>query len=163
MEFARRATRERLPKVDVLRVENMSQVLEPELRPWRLGASLFSVLGVLAAVVAAIGVYSVISYGVSQRTHEMGVRIALGARLADILGLVAGEGLRVVVVGIAIGVGSAVAMGRLVSSLLYGVSTRDPLVLAGVCVLLTVMGLSASLIPAVRAARIDPVRALRAD
>jgi ABC-type antimicrobial peptide transport system permease subunit len=141
----------------------MTQVLEPKLRPWRLAATLFSALGLLAALVAAVGVYSVISYSASQRAHEMSVRMALGARAADILTLVASEGLRVILVSIAIGIGFAVAMGRLVASLLYGVSTRDPVVLAGAAVLLALMGLAAILTPALRAARSDPASALRSE
>jgi putative ABC transport system permease protein len=117
----------------------------------------------LAAVVAVIGVYSVIAYAASQRAHEMSVRMALGARAQDILTLVASEGLRVVLVSIALGIAAAVAMGRLVASLLYGVSTYDPVVLAGASVLLALMGLAAILTPALRAVRGDPASALRAE
>jgi len=163
MKAALRVAREHLPGVDVLRVNDMTQLLEPKLRPWRLGATLFSALGILAAVVAVVGMYSVIAYAASQRAHEMSVRMALGARARDILTLVAGEGLRVILISIAIGTISAVAMGRLVASLLYGVSARDPVVLAGAAVLLTLMGFAAILTPALRAARSDPVGALRAE
>jgi predicted permease len=162
-KFALRVARERLPGVDVLRANDMAQVLAPKLRPWRLGATLFSILGVLAAVVAAVGMYSVIAYAVSQRAHEMSIRMALGARAQDILTLVAREGLRVIIVSIAIGIGAAVPLGRLVASLLYGVSTRDPVVLTGAAVLLGLMGLAAILTPALRAARSDPATALRAE
>jgi putative ABC transport system permease protein len=93
----------------------------------------------------------------------MSVRMALGARGRDILTLVAGEGMRTMLVSIAIGMGLAVAMGRLVASLLYGVSTRDPVVLVGTGILLAFMGFAATLIPALRAARSDPVRALHAE
>jgi predicted lysophospholipase L1 biosynthesis ABC-type transport system permease subunit len=163
MKFALRVAREHLPAADVLSANDMTQVLEPKLRPWRLGATLFSALGMLAAVVAVVGMYSVIAYAASQRAHEMSVRMALGARARDILTLVAGEGLRVILISIAIGIGSAVAMGRLVGSLLYGVSTRDPVVLVGAAVLLALMGLAAILTPALRAARSDPASALRAE
>jgi len=163
MKFALRIAHERLPGVDALRANDMAQVLEPKLRPWRLGATLFSALGMLAAVVAAVGVYSVIAYSASQRAQEMSVRMALGARARDILTLVAGEGLRVILVSVAIGVGVAVSMGRLVASLLYGVSTRDPVVLVGAAVLLALMGLAATLMPALRAARSDPASALRGE
>jgi ABC-type antimicrobial peptide transport system permease subunit len=114
-------------------------------------------------MVAAIGVYSVVAYATSQRTNEMGIRIALGAKLGDITRLVVGESLRTVVAGIAIGVGLALAAGKLVSSLLYGVSPRDPVILASAALGLALIGVAACVIPAVRAARVNPVSALRAD
>jgi predicted permease len=163
MQLALRVAREDLPGADALRVNDMAQVLEPKFRPWRLGASLFSILGILAAVVAVVGVYSVIAYAASQRAHEMSIRMALGARAQDIATLVASEGLRVILVSIAIGIGAAVAMGRLVASLLYGISAHDPLVFAGAAVLLATMGLAAIVTPALRAARSDPASALRAE
>ena len=162
MQFAERVIREQLPRIGV-RVNDMTRVLEPKLRPWRLGATLFSILGALAAIVALVGMYSVIAYSASQRAHEMSIRGALGARAQDIVALVASDGLRMVIVSVAIGIACAAAMGRLVASLLYGVSTRDPLVFVGASVLLTLMGLAASLVPAMRAARSDPASALRAE
>jgi predicted permease len=163
MKSALRVAREHLPGANMLRVNDMTEVLEPKLRPWRLGATLFSALGILAAVVAVVGMYSVIAYAASQRAHEMSVRMALGARAQDILALVAGEGLRVIFVSIVIGIGTAVVMGHLVASLLYGVSTRDPVMLVGAAALLSFMGLAAILTPALRAARSDPASALRAE
>ena len=132
-------------------------------RPWQLGAVLFTAFGVLALVVAAIGIYSVVSYTVSQRVHEMGVRIALGARVGDILSLVTGESSRVVGLGVLLGVGAALLLGRLVASLLYGISARDPVILTTSALVLFAIGVAASLVPALRAARVDPVSALRAD
>lgn len=163
MQLALREARENLPGADALSVNDMAQVLEPKFRLWRLGAALFSVLGILAAIVAAIGVYSVIAYASSQRAHEMSIRMALGARARDIVTLVAGEGLRVILMSIAIGIGASLAMGRLVASLLYGISARDPAVLAGAVMLLAMMALAAIMIPALRAARNDPASALRAE
>jgi ABC-type antimicrobial peptide transport system permease subunit len=137
--------------------------LEPEMRPWRLGATLFTAMGILALLVAAVGVYSVIAYSVSQRAHEMGVRIALGARLGDIARLVIGEGLRTVAMGIAAGIALALAAGKLIASLLYGISPRDPSVMIGAAVILALIGIAASVIPALRAARVEPATALRVD
>ena len=144
-------------------VTPMTENLEPEYRPWRLGASLFTALGILAMVVAMLGVYSTKSYGVAQRTHEFGVRVALGAQLGDVVGQVIGEGVRTVATGVALGVLLALAMGRLVSALLYGIAPRDPGVLVTVSVTLLGVAAIAALIPAWRAARADPVNALRAD
>jgi ABC-type antimicrobial peptide transport system permease subunit len=163
MQSALRIARERLPGASEIRVNDMTQVLEPKLRPWRLGATLFSALGILAAIVAVIGMYSVIAYAASQRAHEMSVRMALGARAQDIVTLVASEGLRVILVSILIGIGLAVLMGRLIGSLLYGVTTRDPVVLVSTAVLLALRGFAATLAPAFRVARSDPARSLRAE
>ena len=137
--------------------------LDREMRPWRLGATLFTAMGLLALLVAAIGVYSVIAYSVSQRAHEMGVRIALGARLADIGRLVVSEGLRTVTIGIVVGIALSLAAGKLVASLLYGISPRDPAVMIGAAMILAVIGIAASIIPAMRAARVDPMTTLRVD
>jgi predicted permease len=144
-------------------VTPMTENLEPEYRPWRLGATLFTGLGLLAMVVAMLGVYSTMSYAVTQRTHEFGVRVALGARVGDVVRQVIGEGLRTVATGVALGIVLALAMGRLVSALLYGVAPRDPTVLALVSVVLLGVAGLAALVPAWRAARADPVTALRSD
>lgn len=145
------------------RVRTFESTLDGELRPWRLGATLFTALGVLALVVAAIGVYSVVAYGVSQRVNEMGVRIALGAESRDILDLVLADGLRGVAVGIAAGVGVALLLGRFVSSLLFGVLPNDPSTLIATVVILCVVAAVACLIPGWRATRVDPVAALRSE
>jgi putative ABC transport system permease protein len=141
----------------------MTEALEPQYRPWRLGATLFSVFGVLALIVAAIGIYSTVSYDVNQRTQEFGIRVALGARLGDILGHVLGGGLRTVGVGVALGVGGALLGGRLVASLLYGIAPSNPFVIAAVAGGLLLVATIAALGPAWRAARVDPMSALRLE
>ena len=145
------------------RITPMTANLEPQYRPWRLGASLFAALGLLALMVTLVGVYSTVSYGVSQRTHEFGVRIALGARIGDVLRQVVGEGLRTVAIGVALGIVLALAAGRLVAALLYGVSASDPAVMLLVALVLLAVAALAAVIPAWRAARVDPVTALRAE
>jgi ABC-type antimicrobial peptide transport system permease subunit len=120
-------------------------------------------MGVLALIVATVGVYSVIAYATSQRTNEMGIRIALGAKLSDITRLVVGEGLRTVAIGIAVGIALALAAGKLVASLLYDVSPRDPVIMASGAIIFAVIGIAACVIPALRAAKVDPVSALRVD
>jgi len=146
------------PDVRLLRT-----TIEWQYRPWRVGAALFTGMGVLALIVAILGIYSTMSYGVSQRTQEFGVRVAVGAQLADILRLVVGEGLRVVVVGVAVGTALALAAGRLIAALLYDIRPGNPLVLASVSAVVISAALVATLIPALRAARVDPITALRAD
>jgi putative ABC transport system permease protein len=142
-------------------VSSLALSLEPQLRQWRVGAWLFSAFGALALLVAAIGIYSVIAYSVSQRTREMGVRIALGAASRDLLRLVLGEGLTMVGAGVLIGVAFALALGRLISALLYGVSAHDTLTLCGAGLALFAVGALASVVPAWRAARAEPMEALR--
>jgi predicted permease len=141
----------------------MTASMEPEYRPWKLGATLFTLFGILALIVAAIGVYSSVSYAVSQRTHEFGVRVALGATTGNVLTHVLGGGLRIVAVGVALGIVLALAGGRLVASLLYGVSASDPVAMVVAASALMVIAAVASLAPAWRAAKADPVSALRAD
>jgi putative ABC transport system permease protein len=142
-------------------VLSMTDALEPEYRPWKLGATLFTLLGVLALVVAVIGIYSTMSYAVSQRVHEFGVRIALGARAGDVMRHVLAGALRVVGLGVIVGLAAALAGGRLVASLLYGVRPADPIILAAVAGLLLAVAAIAALVPAWRAARVNPVTALQ--
>jgi len=160
---AAREVRRAFPDADPPSVSAVSTLVEPELRPWRLGATLFSAFGILALVVSAVGIYSVVSYSVSDRIHEMGVRIALGAQQLDVVRLVVGEGMRTVAVGVVFGVVIALALGRFVASMLYGISAHDPLVLAGVAVVLASIACVASVVPATRAARVDPASPLRSD
>ena len=144
-------------------ITRLSETIDPQYRPWRLGALLFSGLGILALLVAVVGIYSTVSYGVNQRVHEFGVRIALGASAQDVLSLVVGAGVKTVAIGVALGVVLALIAGRLIATLLYGIAPRDPVVLASVSATLLVISVLAALAPAWRASRVDPVTALRAD
>jgi ABC-type antimicrobial peptide transport system permease subunit len=135
----------------------------PEVRPWRLGATMFTVFGALALLLAAVGLYSVMAYSVTQRTHEMGVRMALGAEGRDVLRLVVGEGMRLAAIGVVAGALIALVATRWVAPLLYDVAPNDPRVFGGVALALLGVAVLASTIPAWRAARVSPVTALRAD
>jgi len=159
----RRQLKLAFPEAELSQVRTVSELLERELHPWRLGAQLFTMFGILALVVAAIGVYSVVAYGVSRRTHEMGIRVALGARVADVIGLVVSQGMFIVGLGVGVGVIGALLLGRFVASLLYGVTTRDPVSLVGAIVVLSLCAVAACLVPAWKAARVDPMEALRAE
>ena len=117
----------------------------------------------LALLLAAVGIYGVLAYYVGQRTREIGVRMALGAKAGSVVRLVMFEGLRPIAIGMAIGLAGSLALNRLLSQLVYGVSTSDPVVFAVVAFFLTVAALLASYIPAWQATRIDPMHALRAD
>jgi ABC-type antimicrobial peptide transport system permease subunit len=124
---------------------------------------MLGVFGALALLLAAVGVYGVISYDVGQRTREIGVRMALGARAADVATLVLRDGLRVVAIGAVIGTGIALAAGDVLRPLLYDTSARDPVVLAGVALLLLVVATLACLLPARRAMRVDINSAIREE
>ena len=151
------------PSIQYVNAELLQTAIDPQVRPWQLGASVFSLFGVLALVVAAIGLYSVMAYLVAQRTHEIGVRIALGARSGDIMGLVLRNGVGMAAVGVAIGVGLAMLAGRYVETLLFEISPRDPVVIGGVAAALLAVAVLASWLPAVRARGVDPMEALRAE
>jgi predicted permease len=139
----------------------VQQNIEAGLWAPRMGAALLSIFGGLALLLAMIGVYGVMSYSVTQRSQELGIRMALGARASDVLLLVLKQGMALAAGGAALGVGLALLLGRVVSTLLFGVSGRDPLTLAGVSLVLTLVALLACYIPARRAARVDPLVALR--
>ena len=151
------------PNLTSVTVQPLQAAVDPSLRSWRLGATMFVAFGGLALLLAAVGLYSVLAFSVAARSHEMGVRIALGAHARDVLRLVVGEGVRVAAVGVAIGLVVVLAAGRLVESLLFETSPRDPLVLGGVAVVLVVVATAASLLPGLRATRADPNVALRAE
>jgi predicted permease len=163
VETVRRRLQKLMPGAGYVTVTPMREIIDPRQRAWQLGATMFLVFGILALVLAAVGLYSVIAYSVAQRTQEIGVRIALGARVGDVVRLVLGEGIRFAVVGIVIGGGVALVAGRWVGPLLFSVSARDPVVYGIVAVVLLAAAASASAIPAVRASRVDPNVALRAE
>ncbi|HUF51431.1 MAG TPA: ADOP family duplicated permease [Longimicrobiales bacterium] len=158
----RSALRREFPTAEVA-VNPMTEILEPQYRPWKLGAILFTTFGLLALLVAMVGIYSTVSYSVSQRMHEFGVRVALGARVSDVLRLVVGEGLRTVALGVGLGVTFALATGKLIAALLYGIEPANSWVMLGVSVTLLVVAAVAALLPAWRAARVDPVASLQAE
>jgi putative ABC transport system permease protein len=161
MGFARRAVEEIDPREVIYNVRTMDEVVSSSFAARRLSMVLLSVFAALALVLACVGIYGVISYLVTQRTHEIGVRMALGAESSDVLRLVIGHGARMALVGVAIGVGAALGLTRLMASQLFGVSPYDPLTFAAVAMLLIVVAVAACYIPARRAMRVDPMIALR--
>ncbi|HJQ22015.1 MAG TPA: ADOP family duplicated permease [Gemmatimonadaceae bacterium] len=163
VETIRRALQALMPGASYVTVTPFADVIGGQMRSWRVGATVFVAFGALALLLAAIGLYSVIAYNVAQRTHEMGVRIAMGAKVGDVLGLVVGQGLRLGIAGVVIGGTIAYSGARWVKPLLFQESARDPAVYALVAAVLLAVAVVASYIPARRAARVDPNIALRAE
>jgi predicted permease len=147
-----------LPFLDV---RTMAEHMQAAVFAQRLGAYMLSGFGVLALLLSAIGIYGVMSYAVSRRTREIGVRIALGAARRDVVGLVVGRAMRLAALGLVIGGAAALGAGRLLQSQLFGISPRDPLTFAAITLLLGGVALLASWLPARRAAAVDPLVALR--
>ena len=159
------AIREAAVKADASSVvygaQPLQEIVANSIATQRLAMILLSVFSALALVLSAIGIYGVISYLTGQRTHEIGIRVALGASSSDVLRMVLGQGMKITLIGVAIGIAAALGLARLIAKLIYGVSASDPLTFAGVAVLLTGVALLACYIPARRAMRVDPMIALR--
>jgi predicted permease len=151
------------PRLPLVNVNTLDTIASEALWAPRMGAWLLGAFAVLALVLASLGLYGVLAYGVTQRTAEFGVRMALGASRADVMRLVIGQGVRLAALGAAAGLAGALAVGRFAAGLLYDVRPADPLTFAAVLTLLSVVTLLACYLPARRATRVDPVSALRAE
>ena len=145
----------------VLRISTVGLVIRSNVYEQQVAASVVGALGMMALILAAIGLYGIISYTMVQRTREIGIRMAIGAQRWDALRLVLWQGVRLAAIGIAAGFAGALAAGPLLAKMLYGVSPRDPVTFACVAMLMISMALAASYIPARRATKIDPLLALR--
>jgi len=151
------------PALSAASVRPMTDVVAGTVAEPRFNMLLVAAFAVLAIVLAAIGIYGVISYSTAQRTHEIGVRMALGAARRDVLSLVLGEGVLIATAGVAVGLAGSAAVTRLMQNQLVGITARDPIAFAGGGVLLLVVAVIASWVPAWRATRVDPVVALRTE
>lgn len=151
------------PELQSVEIETFEELLDPQVRPWRVGATLFGLFGMTVVAVGAIGLFSIVSYLATQRTHELGVRIALGARRGHVLSLVMGSGLRIAIAGTVVGSAVSIAIGPFLQPLLFDNRARDPWNLITVAAGLLVVAAVASLWPSWRASRVDPLQALRHD
>jgi predicted permease len=149
------------PEMPLRDILTMDDVVATSLSQQRFDTLLLGAFAALALILAAIGIYSVLSYSVKRRVSEIGVRMALGARLSDVLRMVVIEGMKPTLLGLVIGVVAALAFGRVMSSLIYQIAPSDPLTFAAVAVLLMVVGFLATVVPAYRATRVNPMVALR--
>jgi len=159
----RRALHAADPALPLVNVRSEEDQIDRDLADERLLVSLTSAFGLLALVLASVGIYGVMAYSVAQRTKEIGIRIALGATGSDVLTMVLKEGATIGVVGLAAGLAAALVLTRFMSSLLFGVGARDPITFVLLPIVLLLVIIAATLIPALRAVRINPVLALRAE
>jgi putative ABC transport system permease protein len=161
------AVRDEIRRMDhdlpLAQLKSMPRVIADQMFEPRVYGLMFSIFAVCALVLAVIGIYGVMAYSVAQRTHEFGVRIALGAQRRDVLLLVLRASVRLVIIGLVIGVPAAFAMGRGLGGMLYGVRPGDPATFIGIPLLLAAVALFASMVPARRATKVEPILALRKD
>ncbi|HEY7180751.1 MAG TPA: FtsX-like permease family protein, partial [Blastocatellia bacterium] len=145
----------------VFRVKTMEQFVSDSMAQRRFAMTLIGIFAAVALALACVGLYGVLSYSITQRSHEIGIRMALGANAADVLRLVVGQGMLLALAGVALGSVAAFLLTRLMANLLFGVTAGDPLTFVTVAALLTLVALAACLAPALRATRVDPIEALR--
>ena len=159
----RRALQELSPNLPYATVESLQSRFDPHLRSWKLGATALSAFGILALLLAGLGLFSVVAYSVSQRVHEMGIRLALGAQQRDVIRLVLREGVQVPILGAVSGGAMALLLGRFMQHLLYETEPYDPVVISVAAAALLATAIAATSIPAWRASRVDPAAALRVE
>jgi putative ABC transport system permease protein len=157
----RSQVKEMNPDQPVTSVRTMKEVISRSVWQPRLYAILFGIFAVVALVLASVGIYGVMAYSVAQRTHEMGIRMALGAQKRDVLRLVIGQGMMLASIGVAVGVIGALALTRLMKTLLFNMSATDPMTFVTLALVLTAVALLACYLPARRATKVDPMIALR--
>jgi putative ABC transport system permease protein len=151
------------PDLPIVRPQTLAQVVDASTGGTRLSSVLTAVFAVLAALLASVGIYSLIAYSVAERTRELGIRVALGADRRAVMGLIVGEGMVLAGIGIAIGLAGSWLLTGTLQTMLYEVSPIDPAVLALTCLAVLLVTIGASYVPARRALRVDPMAALRAD
>jgi putative ABC transport system permease protein len=151
------------PELPVFGVRTMEEYISASVAAPRFNTTLLSIFAAVALVLTVIGLYGVMSYSVAQRTNEIGIRMALGAQTRDVVGLIVKQGVRMVLIGLALGIFGALIATRLLATLLFGVTTKDPATFVAISVLLSFVALLACYVPAWRATRVDPLEALRCE
>jgi ABC-type antimicrobial peptide transport system permease subunit len=151
------------PDIPVVNVLSMEDVIAQSVSPQRFNFFLLASFAALALLLAAVGIYGVLSYTVRRRVREIGIRMALGASHSDVLRMIVTDGMKPILLGVGIGLAAALALSRLVASLVFGVRPTDPLTFAAVVLILITVGMLANVLPAYRATRIEPVRTLREE
>jgi putative ABC transport system permease protein len=159
----REAVREVDRDLPIANIRSMDQIMSGMAGDARFRTLLLGVFAAVALLLSAIGIYGVISYSVAQRTREIGIRIAIGAQNRDVLRLVVGQGMKLALIGVGVGIAGALALTRVLSGLLFNVSATDPLTFVGVSTLLALVALLACYVPARRAMNVDPMVALRCE
>ncbi|HET9787122.1 MAG TPA: FtsX-like permease family protein, partial [Pyrinomonadaceae bacterium] len=158
---AREQVKQLDPDQPIYNIKTMDEIRAESVSGERLNLTLFSIFAGIALVLAVVGIYGVMSYTVTQRTHEIGIRMAIGAQQRDVFKMVLGQGMMLALIGIAIGLVGAFALTRLMASMLFGVTATDPATFAAIAVLLTAVALMACYLPGRRATKVDPVISLR--
>ena len=156
-----RAVHESDPSQPIMRMMTLDQFMANSLAPQKFNMLMLATFAAVALLLASMGIYSVLAYTVRRRMREIGIRMALGAQIKDLLRLIVMEGMKPAAAGLTIGIIGALALGRVVASLVYGVSTRDPLTYLSVSLLLAAVALMATIVPAYRATKVDPIKTLR--
>ena len=151
------------PELPIFSVKTMEEYISSSVAAPRFNTTLLSIFAAVALVLTIIGLYGVMSYSVAQRTNEIGIRMALGAQTRDVLGLIVKDGMKLVLLGLVLGISGALGLTRLLSTLLFGVTTRDPVTFVAIAALLSFVAILACYIPAWRATRVDPLEALRCE
>jgi putative ABC transport system permease protein len=149
------------PDQPIYNIRTMNEIRAESVAPERLNLTLMSIFAGIALILAIVGIYGVMSYSVTQRTHEIGIRMAIGAQPRDVFRMILGQGMLLALIGVAVGLLGAFGLTRLMASMLFGVEPTDPATFAGIAVLLSAVALIACYIPGRRATKVDPVVSLR--
>lgn len=161
--WVRRTIQSVRPDLPAATITLLRDRAEPQMRPWRLGATMFTLFGGVALIIAVVGLYGVVSFAAAQRSKEVAIRVALGARAGHVMAVIAGEGIAAVVAGLVLGTVAAMVMSTWVGKLLFQTSARDPMIFLGVGVILLVVAAVAGVVPTRQVLKRSPAAVLRSE